>query len=264
MENITSKENRSFKELVRLSSSKYRNKTGLFKIEGPNLVKEALELGVKIKFLAINGEKQTDEVKQIVLRFRETQNLDILYFSDSLFQKICNTVSPQAICAVCLQSYYGEEEFFRDCEGKNFVLLDGVQDPGNVGTIMRTAEAAGYAGVISAADSADIYSPKVVRACAGTLFRMPILKIKDTAHAISILKKHKKQVACLAMTGANLYYAEDLKKDLALVLGNEGNGVCIEALLAADRIIKIPMKGKIESLNVAIAAAIVMYESMRV
>ncbi|MGP1569552.1 MAG: TrmH family RNA methyltransferase [Eubacteriales bacterium] len=264
MEIIKSKENKIFKELVKLQAKKYRDKTGLFIIEGVNLVREAVVFGVDLKFVVINSEKIDEEIKNnLDMIISKLGDLKIYYFSNQLFKRFSDTVNPQGICAVAGQNKISNDDFFAKQLKGNFVVLDSVQNPGNVGTIMRTAEASGYAGIISVAASADMYSPKVVRACAGTLFRLPILYIEKMKDAIELLKKQDKKIVCLDMEAEKAYFETDLKENIALVLGNEGNGISEEAFKAADLVINIPMMGKIESLNVAIAAGIVMYENMR-
>ena len=264
MDIIKSKENRLFKELTKLEIKKFRDKNLLFKIEGANLVREAVDCGVELVSIVVNEENAGEEVNTIVERaISKCAQINSVYLSAQLFKKISDTVNSQGIIAVAKQRRLTEKEFFEGSEGKNFVVLDSVQDPGNVGTILRTAEAAGYAGVISAGDSADVYSPKVVRACAGTLFRLPVLKMDKICEAIEILKSKNKKIVSLDMNGERAYFEVKLCNDIALVLGNEGNGISEDAQNASDMVIKIPMQGQIESLNVAVSAAIVMYENMR-
>lgn len=264
MEIIISKANKFFKDLCKLNTKKYRDEHGLFLIEGENLVKEAVVSGQKIKKIVVNADGLGENIGKILeLISKYGLERSVVYLSGELFSKISDTVNPQGICAVLSQRIYSEEEFFKGAQTKNFVVLDGVQDPGNVGTIVRTAEAAGYAGVVCCAGSADVYAPKVVRSCAGTIFRLPILKAGAAKEMLELLKGLGKTVFCLDMDGSMDYFEAKLKKDVVLVLGNEGNGVSREAMEAADAILKIPMAGEVESLNVAIAASIVMYEKMR-
>ncbi len=265
MDIIKSKENRAFKELVKLSVKKYRDDENVFKIEGVNLVKEAICHDVALLKIIVDAENESEEIESIIsVLHTKKANCEVLYFSNKLFVKISDTVNPQGICAIAKKRCYSKAEFFHNTDGMNFVVLESVQDPGNVGTIIRTAEAAGYAGAIIVGESADVYSPKVVRACAGTLFRLPILKMEKMNETLQMLKANNKKTVCLDMGGEADYFEADLKSNIALVLGNEGNGIRKETLDAADSVLKIPMAGRIESLNVAVAAAIVMYENMRV
>lgn len=173
--------------------------------------------------------------------------------------------------AIVKKKIYTEAEFFalkptgkaNDEEATNIIVLDRLQDPGNIGTILRTADAAGYMGAILMKGTADIYSPKIARAAAGSLFRLPVLLVDTPEHAIQILKDHKKKIIGTTPNCDSYYYDVDMKKDVALIIGNEGNGACDEFLSQAELKIKIPMEGTIESLNAAVSAGILMYESVR-
>ena len=145
----------------------------------------------------------------------------------------------------------------------NVVILDRLQDPGNIGTIIRTAEAAGYKGVVVLKGTADVYSPKVIRAAAGSVFRMPVLFLESPAQAIELLKKYDKKIVSTCFDTENNYYDIELKKNIGLVIGNEGNGICRELVEDSDIRIKIPMTGTVESLNAAVAAGIIMFEAIR-
>ena len=132
-----------------------------------------------------------------------------------------------------------------------------------MGTILRTADGAGFIGAILLKGCADIYSSKIVRACAGTLFRFPVYFCETPEEAIGVLKKYNKKIYATAMHQAKVYYDCDLQKDVAIVVGNEGNGVCQLLLEEADGRLTIPMYGNQESLNAAVAAGILMYETVR-
>ena len=149
-------------------------------------------------------------------------------------------------------------------KGSNIVVLDRLQDPGNIGTIVRTAEAAGYRGIIVTAGSGDIYSPKVVRAAAGSLFRMPVLQVDDSMEAVNMLRKMNKRIVTAALDTDIYYYQTDLTENIALVIGNEGQGVSEVFMESSDIKVRIPMEGSIESLNAAVAAGILMYQSQKI
>jgi TrmH family RNA methyltransferase len=145
----------------------------------------------------------------------------------------------------------------------NILVLDRIQDPGNMGTLIRTSVAAGYKAVIAAKGTVDIYSTKVLRATVGTVFEIPVVYAKDHNELISLLKNTGKRVVVTEVDGGVPYYEEDISKGIALVIGNEGAGVSEELKNMADVRVTLPMKGHIESLNAAVAAAILMYESVR-
>jgi TrmH family RNA methyltransferase len=142
-------------------------------------------------------------------------------------------------------------------------VLDRLRDPGNIGTILRTAEAAGFLGAILMKGTADVYAPKVVRAAAGALFRLPVLAADTPEQAMRLLSRHGKTVVCTVPSGSQSYFDADLAEDIAVVVGNEGSGICETFLAQCDLRVSIPMEGRIESLNAAAAAAILMYESVR-
>lgn len=143
------------------------------------------------------------------------------------------------------------------------IVLDRLQDPGNIGTILRTADAAGFCGAILIKGTADIFSPKIVRATAGSLFRLPVFMAESPEQAINMLRKYGKKIICTAPDCCNNYYDVDMQNDAAVIIGNEGNGVSDEFLIKSDYLVKIPMQGTIESLNAAVSAGILMYESVR-
>ena len=230
---IHSTDNKNFKLCSQLAQKKYRDKLGLYLIEGPNLIEEAVKSGAHLMVVAFNekilaGEKILADEK--ILGGSETQ-----------------------------------EEIEKRMLAKpgNVVILDRLQDPGNIGTIIRTAEAAGYKGVVVLKGTADVYSPKVIRAAAGSVFRMPVLFLESPAQAIELLKKYDKKIVSTCFDTENNYYDIELKKNIGLVIGNEGNGICRELVEDSDIRIKIPMTGTVESLNAAVAAGIIMFEAIR-
>ena len=145
----------------------------------------------------------------------------------------------------------------------NVVVMDRLQDPGNIGTIIRTAEGAGYKAVITVKGTGDVFSPKTIRAAAGSVFRMPILQVEDNKALRALTDNMRKKLVVTGFHTDKYYFDEDLSKGVALVIGNEGNGVSEELMEMADVIVKIPMDGHLESLNASVAAGILMYETKR-
>lgn len=254
MKLITSVDNPTYKSLTRLKLKKHRDRLKKYIIEGPNLITEALENG--------------GEIERIVYR-QDGGILDCgvpaIVLEEKLFDQLSDTETPQGVLAVVRMKHYQEGEFFNAEKrgGTNVILLDRLQDPGNIGTILRTADAAGYIGAIIMKGTGDIYSPKVVRAAAGSLFRLPILFCDTPGEAIRLLKQRNKSILCTALRQSQDYYSCRMKEDIALIIGNEGNGVCEEFLIKSDILVKIPMYGNIESLNAAVSAGILMFESVR-
>ena len=147
--------------------------------------------------------------------------------------------------------------------GGNYVVLDRLQDPGNIGTILRTADAAGFDLAVFMKGTADPFSPKVVRSATGSLFRLPMVFVKDAEELAELVHSAGKRLIATAMDAEKAYYDCDLEKDAAIIIGNEGNGISPELMMRADEKIMIPMAGNTESLNVAVAAGILMYERIR-
>ena len=147
--------------------------------------------------------------------------------------------------------------------GRRAVILDRLQDPGNIGSIVRTAEAAGFGTLIAIKGTGDVYSPKTVRAAAGSLLRVDVFEGMDSGEAVRLCREQGMRIIASDLEGAAEYTDADLTGDIAIVIGNEGNGISDEFREAADTLVRIPMEGDIESLNAAAAAGVLMYESMR-
>ncbi len=267
MKLITSGENQIYKTAAQLKQKKYRDEQGKYLIEGPNLIREALQNGGDIEMIIRSSEFPEEDFV--------SENLDpaltaaeVAVMSPGLFRKLSETETPQGILAVVKKRVYTEKKFFSENPSvtynkSNIIVLDRLQDPGNIGTILRTADAAGYMGAILLKGTADIYSPKIVRAAAGSLFRLPVLLADTPGQVVRLLKGHGKNIVCTALSSSRYYYGVELAENAAVIIGNEGNGVCDEFLEQSDIVIKIPMEGTIESLNAAVSAGILMYESVR-
>lgn len=260
MKEISSKDNKIIKDAASLSEKKKRDEKGLFIIEGPNLLREALDenMGIQSVFVLTGGE--TPEILELVQE-AELDGCQVYAVSREAFMRISQTDTPQGVIAVCAKKRFSDEDFF-GAKGSNILVLDRIQDPGNMGTLLRTADAAGFSGVMLIKGSADPFAPKVVRAAAGSLFRMPLKTGLTPEDAAKQLEAHGKKAAAAAMDAPRAYYDEDLAEDFALIVGNEGNGVS-DQLMALARHISIPMAGRTESLNAALAGGIIMFEALR-
>lgn len=254
MKLITSSENQIYKTASQLKQKKYRDEKQKYLIEGPNLICEAQSNKGEIE-IVIRSENYSPE----------EMNTPMEVMSSGLFRKLSDTENPQGIMAIVKKRTYSEEEFFQTnhIAGSNLIVLDRLQDPGNIGTILRTADAAGYMGAILMKGTADVYSPKIVRAAAGSLFRLPVFMVDTPEQAVQLLKKYKKKIICTTPNCSKYYYDIDMSENVAVIIGNEGNGACDEFLIQSDLQIKIPMEGSIESLNAAVSAGILLYESVR-
>lgn len=252
MQEITSKDNRIYKDATKLLKKKYRDELGLYLIEGINLVEEAFKCNQEIRTIFYKDGYDGP-------RF-SVKNAFIL--STKLFDELSQTEASQGVIAV-VEKNVVDLNMFMNLKGANFLVLDRVQDPGNVGTIIRTADAAGYSLILLIKGTCDIYQPKVVRAATGSLFRIPVAYIEDNDALVSFAEKAKKKLVASALTASEYYYDVDLSEDIALILGNEGNGISEELIQKSDIRIKIPMEGNIDSLNCAISAGILLYERIR-
>ena len=254
MREIRSKDNKIWKRCEQLTMRKYRDRSGLYLIEGENLLDEAIRNHVRIETVLVREDCQ---------KALPPEAADKAFLLDArLFDKLAQTVTSQGILAVVAKAEVRKEDFI-GLPGSNFIVLDRLQDPGNIGTILRTADAAGYRLVILMKGTADVYAPKVVRAATGSLFRMPVVSMASTEELVEFTRAAGKKLTATCLDAQRCYYDEDLTHDIALVIGNEGSGVAPALIESSELRIKIPMQGNIESLNAAVAAGVLMYEAMR-
>lgn len=253
MREISSKDNKIFRLCEQLTHKKYRDKLGLYLIEGENLLEEAVKNGAGIKTVLMcrdyRGSLFGTEDKSFCL-------------SDKLFEQLAQTETTQGIMAVVEKPELSPDRFL-DKGGGNFIVLDRLQDPGNIGTILRTADAAGYELAIVMKGTADVFSPKAVRAATGSLFRMPVVFMDSVDELMEFTRAAGKKLVATCFDTDRYYYDENLKGNIALIIGNEGSGISRELIECSDLKIKIPMHGNIESLNASVAAGILMYEAVR-
>ncbi len=254
MREIRSKDNKIWKRCEQLTMRKYRDRSGLYLIEGENLLDEAIRNHVRIETVLVREDCQ---------KALPPEAANKAFLLDArLFDKLAQTVTSQGILAVVAKAEVRKEDFI-GLPGSNFIVLDRLQDPGNIGTILRTADAAGYRLAILMKGTADVYAPKVVRAATGSLFRMPVVSMASTEELVEFTRAAGKKLTATCLDAQRCYYDEDLTHDIALVIGNEGSGVAPALIESSELRIKIPMQGNIESLNAAVAAGVLMYEAMR-
>lgn len=253
---ITATTNKRIKRLVSLSEkAKERKKEQVFLVEGGKMFEEAdreriLEVYVSESYLEKNKVSE------------KLQSIGYEIVSDEVFKKISDTCSPQGILCVMKQYSYTLSELLQK-ENPVFVLLEDIQDPGNLGTILRTGEGAGIDGVIMTKGTVDIYNPKTIRSTMGSIYRVPFLTVDSLKDTIQSLQEKGITVYAAHLSGKDYYDSFDLKKGTAFLIGNEGNGLKKETADLADSYLKIQMEGKVESLNAAIATALLMYEAHR-
>ena len=261
MKQITSKENAIYRDALKLTRKKYRDASGLFLLEGIKPLRDAADMGIRPERVFID-EAKTDEITGQE-DWLGKAGFDICSLTGDLFGRLSDTEHSQGVVSVVAKPEYGPDELKEKIAAGNICVLDRLQDPGNIGTIIRTAEAAGYGGIAVIKGTADIYSPKVVRAAAGSLLRMPAVHFETAGSAAELLHGLGKKIMVTCLEDAADYLDADLTQDIALVIGNEGQGVSREFMDLADLKVKIPMKGQIESLNAAVAAGILMYQAGR-
>lgn len=261
---ITSSSNVKLKEVTALlEKSKARKESGHFIIEGTRIFSEVpkeltKEIVCSESYLNKNGEAQM-------------QGLPFTVLSDALFTKLSDTKTPQGVLAVVKQSKYTLEEILQGKAASSkgneaqplLLMLEDVQDPGNLGTIMRSAEGAGVTGVILSKGCVDLYNPKTVRSTMGSIFRMPFTYVEDFGEAIQKAQAAGVQVYAAHLAGKKAYEDFDYTKPTAFLIGNEGNGLKEETAKKADSYVIIPMLGKLESLNAGIAASLLSFEAAR-
>ena len=234
MEHITSLKNPKVAAWKALKDRKGRRESGCFLVEGRKMVEEALASAFDVETVLV----------QEGVSFPDGLTMPVYELPEHVLTAVCDTKTPQGIAAVVRMKE-------QSALGKHIVVLDGVQDPGNVGTIIRTADAAGLDGVLLSNQCADVFSPKVLRAT------------DDLPGELTKLREKGYSILSSQLDGTPFYERQDVAERFALIIGNEGNGVSEQVQQTATHRVRLPMRGGAESLNAAIAAAIMMYELMR-
>ena len=258
---ITSTTNRHIKNLVLLQKkAKAREEQGLFVVEGIKMFEEARITGQLVQTYVSEGfyvEKNNFDMDNNFF-----EGLDYEVITDALFKSVSNTITPQGIMGtVAIQSYKLNQ--LLENEDACLLLLEDIRDPGNLGTIIRAGEGAGITGIIMNDSCVDVYNPKVVRSTMGSILRMPLYHTQDFIGAIKDVNQRGIAVYAAHLSGRNYDTEGHFIEKCAILIGNEANGLSKDASDIADFLIRIPMEGKVESLNAAVAAAILMYEAAR-
>ena len=266
---ISSADNAKVKLIRKLRARKDRDGLQRFTAEGINLVSQLLADdydGFEIDFIAVSSDfrqPEDDERYELIRRAVVSEDLTVCEIDESIFSGLTDAQHGVDVLAVVKAEKRSLDLLDTLPDKSNILICDRIQDPGNMGTMIRTAVASGYAAVLATPGTVDVYSPKVLRATAGLIFNMPTLYAPSTEALISKVHESGRRIVVSVPDGGSEYYNADLKSNVALVVGNEGAGVSDELSEAADIGVTLPMKGNIESLNAAVAAAILMYEAVR-
>lgn len=250
---ITSRENKIYKRIKALKDKKQREKEGIFMVEGERGVRDAIKNGLIPHTVALM------EGCEININGKNT-----VYFAKKLFNELAETQTPQGIIAL-FPMPKADFSHINAGESSFVVLCENIQDPGNLGTIIRTAHGAGADGVILTKGCCDLFNPKTVRSTVASIAAIPVIRSVEPAAALESLKGMGYRLAAGALNENSVdLYSADLSGKIAFIIGNEGSGVTESTLSAADLTVKIPMVKSAESLNAGVAAAVMMYEKVRV
>ncbi|MBP3462537.1 MAG: RNA methyltransferase [Tyzzerella sp.] len=253
---ITSTSNPQVKRLLQLQKkSKVRNEEKVFVVEGLRMFVEVPKERVEKVYVSENFYNK----KKQELNWEE---FPIEILSDSVFKHVSDTQTPQGVLCIVKQEKQDLDSLL-NIENPHFMVLDNLQDPGNMGTIIRTAEGAGVDAVFMSRDCVDIFNPKTIRSTMGSIYRMPFIYIEEIVPLLEEFRKKGIKSYAAHLDGKNSYDQEDYCKGTAILIGNEGNGLRDEVAEKADIWVRIPMEGQVESLNAAIAASVLMFEVAR-
>lgn len=258
MQVITSKDNEVIKQIKKLKEKKYRDEAGVYVIEGIKVLEEAISEEADIEKIIICEDcNNSGMISQKLLYTMAKYNC--IYVSKKVFETLTDVVAPQGLMAV-IKKPNNENEI--DYNQDIILALDGIQDPGNLGTILRTADSINLKQIIVTKNTADCYNPKVVRATMGAILRIKVIETDNLVQTLKEIRKNKFKIVATSLETDNSIYDIDYKKKV-IVIGNEANGVTKEVQAIADNKVKIPMFGNTESLNAAVATGIILYEYVR-
>jgi TrmH family RNA methyltransferase len=273
---ITSPRNAQIKALRGLYARQGRRRASAAPLEGAHLVEEALAAGVPLLAAYLGPAFLARDDGARLAAALESAGVPLTLVADEVLRRVADAEAPQGVVAVAAIRRGGDPAEAAQAIGERArrsaaggpgvpvaVLAERVQDPGNLGTIVRAVDAAGGAGVVVTAGTVDPYSPKVLRASAGSLFHVPLLEVEDVAEALALLRPEGLAAAATLPVGGELPWRLDLRRPTLLLVGNEGSGLSPAAVTAARACVTVPMPGRAESLNVGVTAAVLLYEALR-
>lgn len=257
---ITSSSNGKVKQVAQWQKkARERREAGIFLTEGFKLFQEAPEESIREVYLSEDALPRLEADAALRERLRRTGYETV---SGEVFQKMSDTSTPQGILCVVRRPEYTLDQLL-GTPAPLLVVLENLQDPGNLGTILRTGEGAGVTGVILGRETVDIYNPKTIRATMGSVFRVPFLCVENLRETVVSIRKRGIRTYAAHLSGQSCYDGFSFQGGTAFLIGNEGNGLSPEIAALADDLLRIPMEGKVESLNAAVATALLIYEAHR-
>lgn len=257
---ITSTSNSKVKQIVQWQNKvRERRKDGVFLAEGVKMFREAPEAIIREVYVSSGVLAQMEQDAELWSKLSSTGFEEV---AEEVFAKMSDTQSPQGILTVLKQPSYELEELISK-PNPLLVVLENLQDPGNLGTIIRTGEGAGITGVIMSKQTVDVFNPKVIRATMGSIYRVPFVYVENMQETLRQLHARGIHTYAAHLDGKKYYDSFSFREPTAFLIGNEGNGLTGETADAAEAYLKIPMEGQVESLNAGIATALLMYEAHR-
>lgn len=251
---IESTDNKNYKYLKGFLNKKQRQKERIFLVEGIKVIEESLKETMPLYTVISTKIMENEDIKNIIEKLEE-KNSKVLFISEKIFNSLSDTEHSQGII-----SYYRflHSESINSLKDGRYLFLDDLKDPGNLGGIIRSAEAFNINGIILSKETVDIYNPKVIRSTMASIFRLPIYIISEKSEILQLKDKFK--IISTSLEKSTSIFEYDFPESLVLIIGNEAHGVSEEVFSYSDDFIKIPMSSKINSLNANVAASICMYE----
>ena len=257
---ITSVTNPKVKQVVLYQNkARERRKDSIFLVEGHKMFDEAPLEWIKEVFVSEKAASKLEQGSKTTIKLSRT-GYELV--SDEVMEKMADTQTPQGILTILRCPQYSEDELLRIPNGL-FLILEDLQDPGNLGTIMRTSEGAGVDGIFMSKGTVDMFNPKTVRASMGSIYRVPFIQTDDLQEIMQKMKNNGIHTYAAHLAGQEYYTGYSFAGATAFLIGNEGNGLSDHLSKQADSYLKIPMEGKLESLNAAVATALLIYEAKR-
>lgn len=257
---ITSSSNGKVKQVVQWQNkARERRQAGIFLTEGFKLFQEAPEGSIREVYLSEGALPRLEADADLREKLQRTGYETV---SEEIFRKMSDTGTPQGILCVVRRPEYTIDQLL-NTQAPLLVVLENLQDPGNLGTILRTGEGAGITGVILGKETVDIYNSKAIRATMGSVFRVPFVYAENLAETVAAIRNHGIKTYAAHLSGKSCYDSFSFQGGTAFLIGNEGSGLSPEITALSDGLLRIPMEGKVESLNAAVAAALLIYEAHR-